>query len=113
MISRSKFSQGRAFKAFRFALLASLVAFQCAAAGPARQQSRPQAAPAPRATVAQSEVLSPIGVPGGGTQGKISFSNTDAKGDCPAGATKIERCSGVYPNGNSWEIAPCCRTETH
>ncbi len=69
--------------------------------------------PAPRRAAAQTanpQQILPAGVI---TQGKVSFSNTDSKGDCPAGATRIERCSGVYPNGNSWEISPCCRTETN
>lgn len=110
-------------RAFRLVLLATLVAFQCAAAGGARQAPRAQPeqarapVPMPRAIVVHSDgTLSGgglSGLPGGGTQTKLSFSSTDAKGDCPSGATKIERCSGVYANGTSWEIAPCCRTETN
>ncbi len=47
------------------------------------------------------------------TQGRtVKLESTSASGDCPSGATKIESCSGVYPNGNSWSIAPCCRTVT-
>lgn len=106
-------------RAFRLVLLATLVAFQCAAAGGARQAPRAQPeqaqapAPMPRAVVVHSDGTVSGGLPGSGGQGKIiSFSSTDTKGDCPAGATKIERCHGVYPNGNNWEIAPCCRTET-
>lgn len=117
MTSRDPSSRRASSKAFRLALLASLAVFQCAAAGmggQARPQpERGQAQPAPRRAVLQGETVSATGLPGSGTQGKVSFSNTDAKGDCPAGATRIERCSGVYPNGNSWEIAPCCRTETN
>ena len=115
-VSRSAASK-TGTKAWRLALLGTLFAFQCAASGmggQARPQpERGQAAPAPRRAVLQGETVSAAGVPSGGTQGKVSFSNTDAKGECPAGATKIERCSGVYANGTSWEIAPCCRTETN
>lgn len=107
-------------RAFRLVLLATLVAFQCAAAGGARQAPRAQPeqaqapAPMPRAVVVHSDGTLAGGLPGSGGQGKtISLSSTDAKGDCPAGATKIERCSGVYANGTNWEIAPCCRTETN
>ena len=47
------------------------------------------------------------------SQGRtVKLESTNTKGDCPSGATKIESCSGVYPNGNSWSIAPCCRTVT-
>lgn len=96
-------------------LVCLVVALPCAAAGPPVQE-RPRAEPAqpvPRraaAPAANPQQILPAGVI---TQGKVNFSNTDSKGDCPSGATKIERCSGVYPNGNSWEIAPCCRTETN
>lgn len=40
---------------------------------------------------------------------KIKLTSVNAEGNCPNGATKIEKCSGTYPNGNSWEMAPCCR----
>lgn len=106
-------------RTLRFMLLGTLVAFECAAAGGARQAPRAQPEqaqaplPAPRSIVVQSDGTLAGGLPGSGGQGKIiSFGSTDAKGDCPAGATKIERCHGVYPNGTNWEIAPCCRTET-
>ena len=94
-------------------LICLIVALPCAAAGPPAQQ-RPRAEPAqpaPRRAVVQNESLGlPSSVLGGGTQSKIKVTNTDANGNCPAGATRFERCSGVYPNGNSWEIAPCCHT---
>ncbi|MFZ5638891.1 MAG: hypothetical protein ACOY82_20150 [Pseudomonadota bacterium] len=110
-------SRSASSKAFRLALLGSLAVFQCAAAGmggQARPQAeRGQAQPAARRAALQVETVSAAGLPSGGTQGKVSFSNTDAKGECPAGSTKIERCSGVYANGTTWEIAPCCRTETN
>lgn len=65
------------------------------------------ARPAPvRGDNLPSSLLDPL------NEKKVHVSSTDAKGDCPAGSSKIERCSGVYPNGNSWEIAPCCRTVT-
>jgi hypothetical protein len=96
-------------------LVCLVVALPCAAAGPpAQERSRAEPAPpAPRRAAAQTTNPPSVLPAGVITQGKISFSNTDTKGDCPAGATKIERCSGVYSNGNSWEIAPCCRTETN
>jgi hypothetical protein len=40
---------------------------------------------------------------------KIKLTSVNAEGNCPSGATKIEKCSGTYPNGNSWEMSPCCR----
>ena len=43
---------------------------------------------------------------------KVKLESVNAKGDCPSGATKLEKCSGVYANGNSWEISPCCKTVT-
>lgn len=47
------------------------------------------------------------------SQGRtVKLESTNTKGECPSGATLIESCSGVYPNGNSWSIAPCCRTVT-
>lgn len=117
MTSRDLSSGFAASRTLRLALLGSLVALQCAASatgGQARPQpERGQAQPTPRRAVLQGETVSATGLPSGGTQGKVSFSSTDAKGDCPAGATKIERCSGVYANGTTWEIAPCCRTETN
>lgn len=90
-----------------------LVAFQCAAAGPpgeapraaAASASRAPAAMAPtRATGLASSLLDPT------NEKKVHVSSTDSGGNCPAGSTKIDKCSGVYPNGNSWEISPCCRT---
>jgi hypothetical protein len=95
-------------------LVCLVVALPCAAAGPPAQE-RPRSEPvqpAPRRAAAQNASLNlPSSVlGGGGTQSKIKVTSTDAKGDCPAGATKFERCSGVYPNGNSWEISPCCHT---
>lgn len=113
-------TRNKTARTLRFVLLATLVAFECAAAGGARQAPRAQPEqvqappPAPRSVVVHSDGTLGGGLPGSGGQGKIiSFSSTDAKGDCPAGATKIERCSGVYANGTNWEIAPCCRTETN
>ena len=40
---------------------------------------------------------------------KVKLTSVNAEGNCPNGATKIEKCSGTYPNGNSWEMSPCCR----
>lgn len=54
-----------------------------------------------------SGVLDPV------NESKIHVSSTDSAGNCPSGATKLESCSGVYSNGNSWEIRPCCRVETN
>ncbi len=100
----------------RVPLLLLLAAFQCAAAGPPTPTQRPATTnpreavmtrPAPiRVDNLPSSLLDPL------NEKKVHVSSTDAKGDCPAGSSKIERCSGVYPNGNSWEIAPCCRTVT-
>lgn len=98
------------------ALLPMLPMLQGAAAGP-QAQTRPRAsgvqeATQARAAVGRAERL-PSSVLDPGSQSKIHVSSTNSNGDCPSGATKLDRCSGVYPNGNSWEIAPCCRTETN
>jgi hypothetical protein len=96
--------------------LALLPMLQGAAAGPPAQgkpsASGAQEATPARATVDRAERL-PSSVLDPGSQSKIHVSSTNSSGDCPSGATKLDRCSGVYPNGNSWEIAPCCRTETN
>ena len=96
--------------------LALLPMLQGAAAGPPAQ-GKPRASAAPEATEARASVVRaerlPSSVLDPGSQSKIHVSSTNSNGDCPGGATKIERCSGVYANGNSWEIAPCCRTETN
>lgn len=96
-----------------FALLPTLLA---TAAGPAAQ-GRPKASGVQETTAATATAARTKGLPSSvldpKSESKIHVSSTDSKGDCPNGATKLERCSGVYPNGNSWEIAPCCRTETN
>lgn len=92
-------------------------ALVCTAAKPVSQESStaqpvppvrssPARASETRAVNLPSSVLDPV------NEKKIHVSSTDSKGDCPSGATKIDKCSGVYPNGNSWEISPCCRTVT-
>lgn len=102
----------RGSRGFRCGLLLLLTAAPCLAAGPSAP-SRPKAEPAvegARATATRAErlpssVLDP-------SNAKIRVTSTDSNGNCPNGATKLEKCSGVYPNGNSWEISPCCRTAT-
>lgn len=96
----------------RCGLLILLFSTPSLAAGPSAP-TRPKAEPvaeSTRATATRSErlpssVLDP-------SNAKIRVTSTDSSGNCPSGATKIEKCSGVYPNGNSWEISPCCRTIT-
>lgn len=96
----------------RCGLLILLFATPSLAAGPSTP-SRPKAEPAAegaravatRAERLPSSVLDP-------SNAKIRVTSTDSNGNCPNGATKLDKCSGVYPNGNSWEISPCCRTVT-
>lgn len=90
-----------------------LTAFVCSAAKPVAQEAQVappgkgvRAAQQSRAVNLPSSVLDPV------NEKKIHVSSTDSKGECPAGATKLDKCSGVYANGNSWEISPCCRTVT-
>lgn len=94
------------------ALALLLIAMPCLAAAPSTP-SRPKAeaptegarAVATRAERLPSSVLDP-------SNAKIRVTSTDSSGNCPNGATKLDKCSGVYPNGNAWEISPCCRTAT-
>ncbi len=96
--------------------LVLLPALLATAAGPS-EPGRPKAPGVQETTAASATALRaqrlPSSVLDPKSESKIHVSSTDSKGDCPNGATKLERCSGVYPNGNSWEIAPCCRTETN
>ena len=94
-------------------LICLVVALPCAAAGPPAQE-RPRAEqPMPRTSspraALQAEGLPSSVLGGSGVQSNIKVTSTDAQGNCPNGGTKIDKCSGVYPNGNSWEISPCCR----
>jgi len=99
-------------------LIILLIALPCVASGPPAQQ-QPRAEPAqarpvaPRAAGMQSHNLPSSVLGGGGVQSKIKVTSTDAQGNCPNGGTKLDKCSGVYPNGNSWEISPCCRIEVN
>jgi len=111
-------SSRRILSALRVGVLSCFVILTSTAAPPAPERARPgpadPAAPMqarPRPAMAMhlpSSVLDPPTV-----ENKIHVSSTDSKGNCPAGATKLDKCSGVYANGNSWEISPCCRTETN
>jgi hypothetical protein len=96
-------------------LLCLVVVLPCAAAGPpAQERPRPEQ-PMPRTAsprTAQAAGLPSSVLGGSGVESKIKVTSTDAQGNCPNGATKLDKCSGVYPNGNSWEISPCCRIET-
>lgn len=105
-------SSRRIVPALRVGVLSCLVILTSTAAPPAPERARSEpAAPAQTRTRAvaatglPSSVLDPPTV-----ESKVHVSSTDAKGNCPSGATKLDKCSGVYPNGNSWEISPCCRT---
>lgn len=113
MSSATLSSAGRFASTFRIGLLAGLVVLQCAAAGPPVAAERTRAEPAqPRPRIAEAANL-PSSALDPTVESKIRVTSTDAKGNCPAGSTKLDKCSGVYSNGNSWEIAPCCRTETN
>ena len=67
------------------------------------------AAAAPRAQRAAARPAPVVLDPSLPSAQKIKLTSVNAEGNCPSGATKIEKCSGTYPNGNSWEMSPCCR----
>lgn len=110
MSSATLSSAGRTASMLRIGLLAGFVALQCAAAGPPATGERARPEPAqPRPRIAEAANL-PSSALDPSVASKIRVTSTDAKGNCPAGSTRLDKCSGVYPNGNSWEISPCCRT---